>query len=169
MPFKAIRRSMDRSAWVLSIALALPLCAPVWAAPQAKADPPAGPITDHFSVRATFFMPSVSTDARFDSDTGRLGTPFNAEADLGLDDKIDQGRIEVIMRMRDRHRLRFDYFKLDRDGDKVLTKTFNFGNSTYNANDRVISSVGWRMTGFTYSWSAVRTEKLELGIAWACI
>ena len=103
-------------------------------------DAPASPITDHFSLRATFSMPTVSTDARFDSNAGVAGTPFNAESDLGLDDKLDQGRVEMIIRLRERHRVRIDYLKIDRDGDKLLARPITFGNSTYNVNDRVLST-----------------------------
>lgn len=124
----------------------------------------AGPITDHFSLRASFFMPSVSTDARFDSSAGVPGTPFNAETDLGLDDKLDQGRVELIFRLRDRHRMRVDYLKIDRDGNRLLNRPITFGNSTYNLNDRVLSTVSWRMLGVTYTWSALRKERYELGV-----
>ncbi len=139
------------------------LAANAGAAPTNKADERPGPITDHFSLRASFFAPSVTTAARFDSDAGRLGTPLSAESDLGLDDKVDQGRVELIFRLRPRHRLRFDYFKLDRDGDRILTKPINFGNSTYNVSERVISSIGWRMIGLTYTWSVVQTKNVEIG------
>lgn len=165
MPFEVIARSFVRRVPVAAIASAAVFGGLVAvAAPTNKPAANAGPITDHFALRATFFAPSVSTDARFDSRAGVAGTPFNAESDLGLDDKIDQGRMELIFRMRDRHRLRIDYFKLDRDGDKLLNRQIVFGNSTYNVNDRVLSSVSWRMTGFTYSWSALRAQNYELGI-----
>ncbi len=131
--------------------------------PPAKAAP-AGPITDHFSLRASFYMPSVSTDARFDSSAGVLGTQFNAETDLGLDDKLDQGRVELIFRLRERHRMRIDYLKIDRDGDRLLNRQITFGNSTYNVSDRVLSTVSWRMLGLTYTWSALRKERYELGV-----
>jgi hypothetical protein len=39
-----------------------------------------------------------------------------------------------------------------------------FGNSTYNVNDRVLSTVTWRQLGLTYTWSALRAERYELGV-----
>lgn len=183
MPFPVVARRLARSPVLFRFAVAgigssLLLAAPANAKPTDTKDPPAntstahanqkvapaGPITDHFSLRASFFAPSVSTDARFDSGAGLLGTPFNAESDFGLDDKIDQGRIEMVFRLRDRHRVRVDYFKLDRDGDKLLNRQIVFGNSTYRVNDRVLSSVSWRMLGLTYTWSALRTDRFELGV-----
>lgn len=134
---------------------------PAFAAP---ANAPAGPITDHFSLRAGFFAPTISTDARFDSSAGVAGTPFNGETDLGLNDKRYQGRVELVFRLRERHRVRIDYLKIARDGDRQLTRQLRFGNSTYNVNDRVLSTVNWSMLGVTYAWSAVRTDRFELGV-----
>ena len=149
---------------VLGLCLFAPGVAALRAAPTNKPAEDPSPITDYFSLRASFFAPTVDTDARFDSRTGRVGTPLSAERDLGMDGKIDQGRAELIFRMRPRHRLRVDYFKLDRDGNTILAKTINFGNSTYNANDHVISTIGWRMLGLSYSYSVVRTKRFELGL-----
>lgn len=165
MPSEVVARRITRRITVAVVAAVAAIGGALsLAAPSNKPAVNAGPITDHFALRATFFAPAVNTDARFDSNAGVLGTRFNAESDLGLDDKIDQGRMELIFRMRDRHRLRVDYFKLDRDGDKLLSRQIVFGNSTYNVNDRVLSSVSWRMTGFTYTWSALRAQNYELGI-----
>ncbi|MFO1426937.1 MAG: hypothetical protein U1F11_08165 [Steroidobacteraceae bacterium] len=126
--------------------------------------PPASPITDHFALRATYYQPSISTDGRFDADTGALGTPFNGEQDLGLDDVANQGRIELLFRMRERHRLRADYFKLERFAGSRLTRDINFRNTTYRLGDFVETNFDWRMLGFTYSYSGWRSERLEFGL-----
>jgi hypothetical protein len=39
------------------------------------------------------------------------------EEDLGLDDQIEQARMEFDVRMSERNHLRIDYFKLNRFGD----------------------------------------------------
>lgn len=158
-------RQRARSLPSFAVALGMALGANcVWATPTNKPADNPGPITDHFSLRASFFAPTVSTDARFDNNAGQQGTLLNAERDLGLKDRVNQGRIELIFRLRPRHRVRVDYFKLERDGDKTLTRTINFGNSTYNVNDRVRSTINWRVLGLTYAWSVVQTKKFELGI-----
>ena len=141
--------------------LAVPLAA---AAPSREPPPVASPVSDRFYIRGIYFQPSLTTDARFDSDLGTAGTEFNGETDLALDDVADQGRMELMFRMRERHKLRVDYFKLERDGNTVLTEPIAFRNDLYNTGDRVESSIDWRMLGFTYTWSALRAERYELGL-----
>lgn len=123
----------------------------------------ASPITDHFDLRGDFFAPSVSTDFRVDGATGTPGTPLSAEKDLGLDGKIDQGRIELMFRLRERNRLRVDFFRLQRDGDKKLDRQVTFGDAVFNVNDRVISQANWDTMGFTYTYSFLRRDRFELG------
>jgi hypothetical protein len=131
--------------------------------PPAK-QPPSSPITDHFALRGIYYQPSLATNARFDSDTGVAGTPFNGEQDLGLDDVANQGRVELMIRMRDRHRLRVDHFKLERFGDRVLDRNIAFRNTLYRSGDRIESDFNWRLLGFTYTWSALRRERFEVGV-----
>lgn len=124
----------------------------------------ASPITDRFSIRGIYFQPALTTDARFDSDAGTPGTPFSAEDDLGLDDEANQGRMELILRMRDRHRMRIDYLKLDRYGESVLTRPILYRNTAYAIGDRVLSDFNVRMLGLTYTYSALYRERFEIGV-----
>jgi hypothetical protein len=126
--------------------------------------PPASPLTDHFALRAIYYQPSLTTDARFDSDAGVAGTPFNGEQDLALDDVANQGRVELMIRIRERSRVRVDYFRVERFGDLSLVRDIRFRNTLYRTGDRVESNFDWRMLGFTYTWSALRTERYELGV-----
>jgi hypothetical protein len=128
------------------------------------------PITDRFYVRGTFFNPAISTTMRIDGQSpgpGLLGTPgtvVNGERDLGLDSRIPQGRIEIMFRLRERNRLRVDYFETNRRGDHAIARQIVFGDETFAVNDRVTSSVQWRQFGLTYTYSALRTDRFELGL-----
>jgi hypothetical protein len=77
--------------------------------------------------------------------------------------------MEMIFRLRERNRLRVDYFKLARFGDQVLSRAIVFGNSTFNINDRAQTMLEWRSLGLTYTRSFWRSERFEiaggLGIA----
>lgn len=126
--------------------------------------PPPSPLTDHFALRALYFQPSLTTDGRFDSDAGTAGTPFNGETDFGLDDVADQGRMELAFRMRERHLLRVDYLKLSRYGENTLTRPLNFRNQQFRINDRIATSLDWRMIGFNYSFAVLRRPSFELGL-----
>lgn len=148
-------------------AVALLSCANAFAAlpgSPGAARPPASPLTDHFALRVTYFQPSLATEGRFDSDTGTPGTPFSAEDDLGLDDEANQGRMELSFRVRERHLLRVDYFKLDRYGENTLTRQINFRNQVFRPGDRVATSLDWRMLGFNYTFAALRRENWEVGV-----
>jgi hypothetical protein len=130
-----------------------------------EARPTPSPLSDRFSLRGSFFTSNPDTQVRLDANDGTPGTPLTAEDDFGQDDSIQQGRMELIFRMgkRQRNKLRVDYFKLDRYGDTILQRTLNFGNGPFNANERVTSSVDWRMLGFTDTYSLFKNEQFELG------
>lgn len=157
-----------RPASLAFVASAVLICAGF--APASEAAPSRGPrevaspITDHFALRGIYYQPSLTTDGRFDSDAGTPGTLFSGEDDLGLDDEANQGRMEVLLRMKERHRVRIDYLKLDRFGGNRLTRQINYRNSTYNVNDFVETDLNWRMLGVTYTWSALRRERFEIGV-----
>jgi len=123
----------------------------------------ASPITDHFALRVTYFPASIDSELRLDQQAGLPGTDLKVEDDLGMPDSEPQGRTEMIIRLRERNRLRVDYFKLTRHGDKVIDRTLNFGDQTFNVNDRAQTLIGWRQLGFTYTRSLLRTERFELG------
>ena len=90
----------------------------------------ASPITDHFYVRGTYFQGDVTTVMRIDS-TGATtpdGTLLSGEDDLGLDDVVNQGRMEFDIRMGERNHVRIDYFKLNRFSEVIAAATtIDFG------------------------------------------
>ena len=121
------------------------------------------PITDHFAVRGTFFSATVNTDLHLDASPTAPGTLINAERDLGLKSRLNQGRMELIFRLRSRHRLRVDYFGSDRDGDRPIDRAIFFGGHTFASGDLVQSDLQYSMLGFTYTYSFIRSEHFELG------
>lgn len=124
----------------------------------------ASPITDHFSLRGTFFPASLSTELHLDASNGVPGTLVSAENDLGLKSRLNQGRMELIFRLRERNRLRVDYFGSDRASEQNLNRTINFGGHTFGGGDLLQSDLALSMLGFTYTYSVVRTERFELGV-----
>lgn len=125
----------------------------------------ASPITDRFALRVSYFHPSIDTFLRLDnSDTGRPGTNLNVEDDLGLDDKASMFRAEMVIRLRERNRLRVDYFKTTRHGDKVLDQTISFGDQTFFVNDRAQTSLDYRALALTYTRSVLYFDRFELGV-----
>ena len=157
--------------WVASIGLACIVFAdPVAAEPRPIPVPPSqrdrtvpSPITDRFHLRGTYFNASAATEVRVDPTSTAPGTELDAETDLGLDDQIDQGRIELMFRLRERNRIRMDFFKLDRYGEAILDEQIVFGDEIFDVNDRVVSTLDLRMLTFTYTYSFLRRERVELG------
>jgi hypothetical protein len=131
--------------------------------PQRREIP--SPITDRFYIRGTFYEPQAHTNLRLDIPGSPLptGTALNAERDLALRSRLYQGRVEFLFRLRERGRLRVDYFEADRSGTKVLANTIVFGNQTFAAGSVAQSSLDWKMFDLTYSYSVYRSERLEIG------
>ena len=124
------------------------------------------PITDHFYIRGTFYDPQVRTHLRVDPSQaapGVTGTPVNGENNLGLPDRLRQGRVEFMFRLRERSKVRVDYFEADRSGSKVLANDIVFGNQTFAGGQRTQTSLDWRQFAITYGYSLVRNDRFEVG------
>jgi len=124
------------------------------------------PITDHFYIRGTFYDPQVRTNLRVDPSQavpGVTGTPVNGENNLGLPNRLRQGRVEFMFRLRERSKVRVDYFEADRSGSKVLANDVVFGNQTFAAGQLSQTSLDWRQFDITYTYSLVRNDRFEVG------
>ena len=138
-------------------------------APRELLQPPkkgqeASPITDRFALRVSYFAPKIDTFLRLDRTTGQQGTNLRVENDLGLDDKANMARMEMTFRLREKNRVRVDYFKSTRYGDKVLNQTINFGDQTFLVTDRAQTSLEYRSLGLTYTRSLLYTDHFEVGL-----
>jgi hypothetical protein len=122
------------------------------------------PITDRFAIKGIYFQPGVDTVLRYDSTTGVPGTEFSAEDTLGLDDSLNQGSIEMWLRMAERHRLRVNYYKMTRSANEVIDQVLRFGDSVFLPGERVVSSMDLRSLGLMYTYSLLRREKVEIGL-----
>jgi len=124
----------------------------------------ASPITDHFYMRLTYFPASVTTTFRVDPNAQTEGTTLSGEDDLGLDDKIDQGRMEFDIRMASRGHMRVDYFKLNRFKEQALPRDIVFGDFSFDEGTTFRSKLDWRVLTFTYTYSFLKTERFEGGV-----
>ena len=135
------------------------------AKPRELLQPPkvtiASPLNDRFALRGSYMHSTVATGIRYDSATGVPGTDLSAERDLGLDDQLPQGTLEMTLRMLQRHRIRADFFQVRREGEVLLTDTIRFGDDTYVANDEVVTKTDVRAFGLTYTYSFLKAERFE--------
>ena len=74
----------------------------------------------------------MTTEIRLDPNQATLGTLLSGEDDLGLDDQVDQGRMEFDIRLRDRNHVRVDYFKLNRFRSSRCRATSMFGDFIFD-------------------------------------
>ena len=125
------------------------------------------PIRDHFYILGAFYVPVVHTDVRIDPTTGvppgTLGTPVNAERDLGTPAHLHQGRAEFMFRLRERNKLRAEYYEADRSATRTLANGIVFGDQTFLAGQQVQTSINWRSFGLTYTYSLYRSDTFEAG------
>jgi hypothetical protein len=123
------------------------------------------PVTDHFYIRGTWYVPQVRTNLRIDPSgpPGAMGTWVNGENDLGLDERLHRGRVEFMFRLRERGKVRVDYFESDRSGTRTLANDIVFGNQTFAAGQLSSTSLDWRQFDLTYTYSFLHTPWLETG------
>src|ERR1700722_7602919 len=102
---------------------------------------------------------SSTTDIQLDSNQGVPGTPINAEKDFGLDSSDAEPKFQAMVRVGERHRLRFDYFTLDRTGETTLTSPILFRDVVLQPGNPVETSLSLRTLGISYGYSFIHREK----------
>lgn len=133
-------------------------------APLARAadGPYLSPTTDRVRITLGVMRSSASTNLRVDSTTGVQGTPIDAENDLNLDHSRTDPKFQAMIRVSERHRLRFDYLTLERHGFKNIEKPITFRNQDLLIGDPVDSQLSVRTLGITYGYSFIRRDSFEL-------
>lgn len=120
------------------------------------------PFNDHVRLTAGLLSATADTELRLDADDGTPGTPVSAEDDLGLADRGEFADVEAEVRIRERHFVRFNYFRLDRNATTTITREIQFGNDTFEPGDAVESSLDLREFTATYAYRFLRKPRFEL-------
>jgi hypothetical protein len=128
----------------------------------AHADDYLSPTDERVRLSLGFMHLSSTTALQLDSSAGVQGTPVNAESEFGLDSSDFEPKFQVMVRAGERHRLRFDYFTLDRTGNTTLMAPIIFRNVVLNTGDPVETDLSMRTLGITYEYSFVHRERFEL-------
>jgi hypothetical protein len=148
----------------IAILVVLGACAALPAQAQDDAQRMRSPFEDHFRIDAGMLSVSTTTELRVDPDAGvpGSGTEISAEDDFGLRSRSEMGDVEVMLRIRERHHVRFNYFRLDRRASEVIDETFQFGNDTLLPGDLVDSRLDLHDLAFTYSYTILSKPTWEL-------
>jgi hypothetical protein len=109
----------------------------------------------------TVYLDSKTT-FQVDSSTGMTGTLVNAEHDFGMNKDDFEAKFQVMLRVGERNRVRFDYFSLDRTGYTTLNKEISFRNVELLPGDPVDSNLSIDVLSITYGYSFVHNDKFEL-------
>ena len=128
----------------------------------AHADDYLSPTNERVRLSLGFMHLSSTTDVRLDSTGGLPGTLINAENVLGLDRSDFEPKFQAMVRAGERHRLRFDYFTLDRTGNAILSAPIVFRDVVLMTSDPVNTNLSMRTLGITYEYSFIHREKFEL-------
>jgi hypothetical protein len=162
--------------WLAVVAMLLAMRAPVALADRdpnsgAPLPPPKhastpSPITDHFYIRAAYYAPQFHTNLQVDPShaaAGVTGTPVSGENTLGLPQRLHEGRVDFMFRMRERNKVRLDYYEANRSGSRTLTDDVIFGNSNFAAGSLTQNTLNFQMGDLTYTYSFYRSDRLEIG------
>ena len=103
-----------------------------------------------------------NTTAQFDSSSGVTGTLVNAERDLAVSKDSFEAKFQLMLRVGERNRVRFDYFSLDRTGSTTADKDILFRNVELLPGDPVVSNLSIDVLSITYGYSFIHNERFEL-------
>jgi hypothetical protein len=103
-----------------------------------------------------------NTNVQIDSSSGVPGTPVNAERDFGIDKSDFEAKFQLMLRVGERSRVRFDYFSLDRTGYRTIDEDILFHNVELLPGDPVDSNLSIDVLSITYGYSFIHSEKFEL-------
>ena len=103
-----------------------------------------------------------NTTVQIDSSTGVTGTLVHAENDFGMDKSDFEAKFQLMLRVGERNRVRFDYFSLDRTGYTTLNKDILFRNVELLPGDPVDSNLSIDVLSIAYEYSFIHNEKFEL-------
>jgi opacity protein-like surface antigen len=129
----------------------------------AQAEDYASPTEDRVRLSLGVARYSNKTDIQINSSTGVAGTPINAEDQFGLDKTDYEAKIQAMVRVGERHRLRFDYFSLDRTGQTTVgQQPIVFRDVVLQPGDPLNSDLSIRTFGITYGYSFLHSDKYEV-------
>lgn len=113
------------------------------------------------------FRPHIDSVFRYDSiRTAGLGTSIDGERDLGLTDNEIVGSLLLGVRLRDRWRVEFEYFELDRSAQtSTRERDLAVGDTSYALSAQLASAFASAVYRLTVGYSFIRSPRAEVGLA----
>ncbi len=96
----------------------------------------------------------AALEGRVESEKGVLGgTNIDLASDLGLDDEAFTTELQAYVRFPFFGRIYAGWWRLDREGDEVLSRTIEFGDQTFTASTQVRSALELDVFYLSYEYS----------------
>ena len=121
---------------------------------------------DTFWGELSYFYPTINSTARLDATaTARPGSSITLEDELDLADRKGTPYVSLGMRLAERWRIEFEYYRLDRSSSKTLSREIDWGDNTYPVGVRVDSTFDTTVYRLTGGYSFYKTPVAEAGAA----
>jgi hypothetical protein len=123
-------------------------------------------MSDRFFVGAGVVWAESNVTANLNTGRVGLGTFIDFEDDVGLDEQNPIGQLMFRMRLSERFRLEAEYFKLDRDNEKQVSRTIDWGdlNIPIDAVARGSFDVEDARIGVGYSFFQRKDKEVGVGL-----
>jgi len=138
-----------------ALLFALPACA------LAQQQPPQ---LETFEFHIGAFWPKIETVVQANGSQGQVGTTINFESELGFADSRTLPIFDASWRFAQRHRLMFDFVKLDRNASTTASGEIRFGDTVFPVNAQLNSTFDSEIYALSYLYSLYQDKESELAI-----
>jgi len=111
---------------------------------------------------------SLSTNAdtkiRVDGTGGMVGTTIDFEDDLGFERGKQINRLNLRYRFSDKHSLKYSFFQLDRTANRVIDKTFMFGDTEFQVNANITAGFDFSLHSVSYGYALHSSDDSRLDV-----
>jgi len=122
---------------------------------------------DRFTVSAGMFLTGLNDELSIVNQEAGLGVIINLEDALGLKrtTTVFRGELGYNYGKLRRHNLRFEYYGLFRNADKVLNNDLVFGDIVYPTGTELKSEFNFQIFRLLYDYNFYVDERIKLGIS----
>jgi hypothetical protein len=118
-----------------------------------------------FEIRAAGYITDINADMNIDSSTGGSGSNIDLEDELGIEDGLEELRLDFRWRFAPRHAVDFAYYDISRDGQHVIERQLDIGDETYDIGTDLNSSIDFKVYKASYAYSFSHTEKSDAALS----
>jgi hypothetical protein len=132
---------------------------------QAQTFPSEYPPQEQYAFRAEYreFRPELNGEAQ-KSSGGLEGTLLDLQRDLGLGVENERTfEVRATIQFKRGHKIRGSYTPLDYEGDLPARAEFNYGNTTFQRLDRIVTSLKGGYYSGSYEWDLFKGPRGYLG------